>query len=117
MAIVVVIVMLIVVIAVILAVPVPFVDLPALLVVVVVRMGPVSARIGRPLPPPGDPDIVVAMHSPIAIRPGITISRDWRPYFIANRWRCGADVNLNLAECRDCQGRNSEDTTNPSCFQ
>lgn len=107
----------IMVIAVILAVPVPFVHLPALLVVVVVRMGPVSARIGRPLPRPGDPHIVVATHSPIAIRPGISFSRHRRSYFIADRWRCGADVNLNLAECGDCQGRYSEDTTNPSCFQ
>jgi hypothetical protein len=69
------------------------------------------------LPRPGDPDIVVATHSPIAIRPGITFPRHWRSYFIADGWRCGADVNLDLAECRDCQGRYSEDTTNPSCFQ
>ena len=57
------------VVAMVFVIPVAFVDLPSLPIVVVVGMGPIGARIGWPLPDAGDPDVAVAVHSPIAVDP------------------------------------------------
>ena len=97
-------VMIIVVIAMVFAVPVPFMDLPALLVVVVVGMAPVGAGIGWPLPNAGNPDVAAAVHAPVPIDPGVAFPGHGRPYLIAERWWRWADINLDLAECRNCQG-------------
>jgi len=96
------------VVAVVLVVPVPFMDLPSLLVVVVVRMGPVGPGVGRPLPDAGDPDVASAAISPVTVDPGVAFSGHRRPCLIAQRWRRGADINVNLAKCRDGQGRCGE---------
>jgi hypothetical protein len=95
-------VMIVVVIAVIFAVPMAFMNLPALLIVVVVGMAPVGAGIGWPLPDAGYPDIATATRAPVPIDPGVAFSRHGRPGLVADwrRWR--ADINLNLAECRNC---------------
>jgi hypothetical protein len=95
-------VMIVVVVAMVLAVPVTFVHLPALLVVVVVGMGPVGAGVGWPLPDAGDPDVVVAANSPVAIDPGVAFSWHGRPDLIADCRRRRPDIDLDLAECRDC---------------
>jgi hypothetical protein len=100
-----VVVMVVMVIAMVFAVPVAFMYLPALLVVVVVRMAPVCASVGRPLPCAWDPDVAVATRPPIAINPGVAFSRHGRYYLVAD-WRWWrADIDLDLAECRYCQGR------------
>jgi hypothetical protein len=107
--IVVVVVVLVVMVAVVFVIPVAFVHLPALLVVVVVGMGPIGTGIGRPLPDSGNPDVAAFALAPVAIDPRVAFSWHGGPHFIADRWRRGADINLNLAECRDCQGgRDSE---------
>ncbi len=105
-----VIVMIVVVVAMVLAIPVAFVHLPALLVVVVVRMAPVGAGVRRPLPNAWNPDIMIAANSPVAIDPSVAFSGQGRPDFIADGWRWGADIDLDLAECRDCQSRSCDDT-------
>jgi hypothetical protein len=92
----------VVVIAMIFVVPMAFMHLPATLIVVVVRMAPISSWIGRPLPNSRDPDIPSATSSPVAINPGIAIARKRRPHFIANGWRRRTDVDLDLAERRNC---------------
>ena len=84
------------------AVPVALMSLPALPVVVVVGMAPVGAGVGWPLPSAGDPDIVTAARAPVPIDPGVAFSRHDRSYFIADWWRWGADIDLDLAECRNC---------------
>ena len=92
----------VVVIAMVFMIPMAFMHLPATLIVVIVRMAPVSSRVGRPLPNPGDPDIASAASSPVAINPDVTLSWKGGPCFISyGRWR--AEVNLDLAECRDCE--------------
>jgi hypothetical protein len=96
------IVMIVVVVVMVFAVPVAFVHLPALLVVVVVGMAPVGAGVGWPLPDTWNPDIAVAAGSPVAIDPGVAFSWHGRPDLIADCWRRGPDIDLNLAECRDC---------------
>jgi len=98
-------VMVVMVIAMVFAVPVAFMYLPTLLVVVVVGMAPVRAGVGWPLPSAWDPDVAVATRPPIAINPGVTFSWHGRYYLIADWRRWGADIDLDLAECRSCQGR------------
>ncbi len=92
----------VVVIAVVIAIPVPLVHLPALLVVVVVGVAPVGAGVGWPLPAAWNPDIVIAPNSPVALDPGIALSRHDRSGFIADWWRCGPEIDLDLAKCRYC---------------
>src|ERR1700724_2608509 len=92
------------VIAVVFVVPVPFMNLPASLVVVVVGMAPVGAGVRWSLPDAGDPDVAVATRPPIAINPGVTFSWHWRPYLISHRWG-RAEIDLDLTECRGCEGR------------
>jgi len=95
-------VVIVVVIAMVFAVPVAFMNPPTFAVVVVVGMTPVGAGVGRPLPSAGDPDIVAAARAPVPIDPGVAFSRHDRSYFIADWWRWGADIDLDLAECRNC---------------
>ena len=97
-----VVVMIVVVVAMVFAVPVALMNLPTLPVVVVVGMAPVGAGVGRPLPSAGDPDIVAAARAPVPIDPGEAFFRDGRSYLIAVWWRRGADIDLDLAECRNC---------------
>jgi hypothetical protein len=92
----------VVVITMVVVIPVAFMHLPALLVVVVVRMAPIGAGVRWPLPHAGGPDIAAAALSPIAIDPDEAFSRHRRSYLIPDRWRRSADINLDLAECRDC---------------
>jgi hypothetical protein len=86
----------VVMIAMVFVVPMAFMHLPATLIVVVVRMAPVSSRVGRPLPNPRDPVIPATAISPVAIHPGIALSGHRRPYLIPHGWR-SAKVDLNLA--------------------
>jgi hypothetical protein len=106
-----VVVIVVVVIAMIFVIPVAFVHLPATLIVVVVGVGPVGAGIGRPLPCTWNPDIVAAARHPVPIDPDEAFRGHGRRDFIADWWRRGSDVDLDLAECRDCQGRCSDETT------
>jgi hypothetical protein len=91
----------VVVIAVVFVVPVPFVNLPTLLIVVVVGMAPVGAGVRWPLPDAGNPDVAVATRAPIAINPGVAFSWHGRPYLVSHRWR-RAEIDLDLTECRGC---------------
>jgi hypothetical protein len=100
----------VVVIAMVFVVPMALMHLPATLIVVVVRMAPVSACVGWALPNPWDPDIPSAASSPVAVNPDEAFSWKGRPHFIANGWRRRPDVNLDLAECRDCQSGCCEGT-------
>jgi hypothetical protein len=102
MIVVVMIAVVVVVIAMVIVVPMAFMHLPATVIMVVVRMTPVGSRVGRPLPAPGDPDIPPTAWSPVAVDPGVAFSRHGWPYLIANGRRRRADVDLYLAECRNC---------------
>jgi hypothetical protein len=90
------------VIAVVVAIPVAFMHLPAPLVVVVVRMAPIGASVRWPLPHARNPDIAAVALTPIAIDPDVAFCRNRRSYLIPDWWRRSADINLDLAECRDC---------------
>lgn len=100
----------VVMIAMVFVVPMPLMHLPATLIVVVVRMAPVSSRVGRPLPNSRDPDIPATAISPVAIHPGIAFSGQRRPDLVPQGWR-SAKVDLNLAQSGNCKGRCCDDTT------
>ena len=89
-------------IAMVFVVPMAFMHRPAALIVVIVRMAPVSSRIRWPLPNSWHPDIPPAANSPVAIHPDKTFARKRWPYLITNGWWRRADVNLDLAERRNC---------------
>ena len=89
-------------IAMVFVVPMAFMYLPAALIVVIVRMAPVSSRIRWPLPNSRHPNIPSAANSPIAIDPDKTFAGQRWPYFIPNRRRRGADIDLDLAERWNC---------------
>jgi len=95
-----VIVVIVVVIAMVFAIPVALMNLPAFAIVVVVGVGPVGAGVGWPLPCAGDPDVAAAACGPVAVGPDEAFCRHGRPDLIADRWRRGADIDLDLAECR-----------------
>jgi hypothetical protein len=92
---------------VILMIPVPFMHLPALTVVIIVRVVPICPFVGRTVPAPCYPAIVMPMRSPIPLDPGV--ARTWtRPTLLVavRRW-CASDVHANLSRSRD--GENSRE--------
>ena len=74
-------------------VPMALMHMPSIVVMVVMRMAPVSPRIRRPLPHSRNPDIVPMVGSPVAINPDIAFARYRRASLIADRWRRCADRN------------------------
>src|SRR5258708_27918305 len=52
-------------------VPVPFVHLPTLPVVVVVRVAPVGSGVGWAVPASSDPDVASVVDTPVAVNPFI----------------------------------------------
>jgi hypothetical protein len=94
-----------IVLVVILMIPVAFMHLPALTVVIIVRVVPICPFIGSTLPAPGYPTIVMPMRGPVSLDPGV--ARTWtRPTLLVavRRW-CASDVYANLSRSRD--GENS----------
>ena len=88
-------------------VPVTFMHLPALLVVIVVGMVPVSAGIGRALPTASSPDIAASIVAPVAFGPDIALAghrgTDFNP---EGRW-VAADVDVNLGKGGSGEGEKS----------
>ena len=78
-------------------VPVAFVQLPALLVMIIVRMIPVGSFVGRTVPVSLDPAVVAAVRGPISFYPGVAGARHGSTSLVAKRWRCGSDVHRNLS--------------------
>jgi hypothetical protein len=107
----------VVMIAMIFVVPVSFVHLPSLLVVVVVRMGPVSASVGWTIPAAGNPDVPTVVNSPVAVDPGIPVSGHRWAYFVAHRRRCSADVDADLPKQWHCQGDCGDSSKKPFHLQ
>lgn len=86
----------VVVVVVVLVIPVPFVHLPALLVVIVVGMVPVGTGIGWLHPDAGMPDVTAPIVAPVALGPHKTNSRHGWLNFVAKGWRSAADEDVDL---------------------
>src|ERR1700692_3370391 len=101
---------------VILMIPVPFMQLPALPVVIIVRMIPICPFIGRTIPAPCHPPIAMAMRDPVPVDPGI--ARTWLgPALLVpvGRW-CASDVHANLSRSGDGEGSCEHYATHPIQF-
>jgi hypothetical protein len=88
----------VVVVAVIFMIPVAFMVGPSTVIVVVVRVVPRRALIGRPAPLSGGPDISAPVPVPIAIDPGV--ARTWHrsPRFVTQWRRFMANVDTDLGK-------------------
>src|SRR3984885_11571798 len=97
----------IVVVAVVFMAPITLVEGLALRVVIVVRLGPVSASVRRPLPHSMPPLIPSAAPKPVAIDPGIAWTRHRRPHLVAQRWRSRTDVYADSGKggSRECRSQ------------
>src|ERR1700722_7223679 len=109
-------VVLIVVVAVVFMIPMALMDRPALLVMVIVRMAPVRALIGRPLPRSTSPVIPSAVPGPRALGPNI--ARTWHRSLdlIPHRWRSTTDIDAHLGKCRSRKSRSQDRAHNPFRF-
>ncbi len=101
-------VMMFIVVAVIFMIPMTLVHPPSLLVVVIVRMAPIGAGVGRPIPAAGNPDIPSALVAPITIHPAIAFPRVGWANFVAQRRRRLPDINPNLTKRRNCKNCRSD---------
>ena len=77
-------------------VPVSFVELPALLVVIIVRMIPVGSFVRRMVPASRNPAIMAAIGSPISLNPGVSGAGHWSAGLDAQGWWRRSDVDRNL---------------------
>ena len=85
-------------IAVVFPVPVAFPELPAPVVVVIMRMRPERSRVWRSHPSSRNPHIPSAHPVPIAVRPDVLWSWHRRPYLVAQRRRCRSNINTDLPQ-------------------
>jgi hypothetical protein len=86
-------------------VPMTFMQLPALLKVVIVRVVPVSSLVGRLVPPSGNPPVAMPVGLPIAVNPGIAGAGSVPTSFVAEGRRRASDVQGNLREAGDGESR------------
>lgn len=100
---VIVIVIVVMVIAVVLMIPVTFVNLPALLVVVIVGMSPIRSWVWWTIPAAGDPCVAISAPVPVAIDPGISFAWHWRTSFVPHGWWCLPNIDSNLSKCGNCE--------------
>lgn len=86
---------------VVLTIPVAFMQSPAFTIVIVVRMKPICSFVGRTLPMPCRPPVVMPIRGPIPLNPNV--ARAWnRPtLLVAQRRWWGSDVHPNLCRSRD----------------
>jgi hypothetical protein len=90
-------------------VPVAFMHLPALLVMVIVRIAPVGASVRRALPDTMHPHVMSSTVAPIAVGPDVSLTRHRRTHLVSQRWRRAANVHMDLGDggCSECGKDNS----------
>ena len=86
---------------VILMIPMSFVQLPALPVVIIMRMVPVCPLIGRTVPAAGYPSIVTPVRGPVAVDPSVSWTWKGPAPLETQRRRCDSDVHPDLRQGRD----------------
>lgn len=101
--------MIIVVIAVIFTIPMAFVQMPAIVVAIIVRVTPIGAGIRRTIPSPGNPNVTTPIYAPVSVNPGIAFAWHLRAALIAHWWRRAPDDDADLRRGLSCESssRNS----------
>ena len=82
-------------------IPVSLVQLPAFFIVVVMRVAPVGALVGRTIPSSLDPAVVAAIGGPVSFYPGVARTGHRSAGLVAKWWRRGSDVDGNLGRAGD----------------
>jgi hypothetical protein len=85
----------------ILMIPVPFMHLPTLTIVIIVRMVPIGPFIGRTIPAPCYPPIVMSMRGPVPVDPGVAWARFWPTLLEPVGRGRASNVHANLCRSRD----------------
>src|SRR6266849_1884333 len=86
---------------VILAIPVAFMQSPAFTIVIVVGMRPICPFVGRTLPTPRHPPVVMPIRGPIPLDPDVARARHRPTLLVPHRRGRGSDVHGNLRRSRD----------------
>src|SRR6266478_1744386 len=86
---------------VVLTIPVAFMPSPAFTIVIVVRMIPIRPFVGRTLPTPRHPPVVVPIRGPVSLDPNVAGARNRPTLLVTQRRRCASDVHGNLCRSRD----------------
>src|SRR5258708_37792018 len=81
--------------------PMTFMQPPALLFMVIVRMAPVGALKRRLGPMTRDPRVVAALRCPVSLGPYVAGARRIRLPFIAGGRRARPNIDFNLRRSRD----------------
>jgi len=88
---------------VILMIPVAFMHPPAFTIVIVMRMAPIRPFVGRTVPTPCHPTVVMPIRGPVPLDPNVARARNRpAPLVTQRRWR-GSDVYPNLCRSRNCE--------------
>ena len=101
---------------VVLTIPVAFMQSPAFTIMIVVRMKPICSFVGRTLPMPCHPPVVMPIRGPIPLNPNV--ARAWnRPtLLVAQRRWWGSDVHPNLCRSRDGESDSEQYSAYPICL-
>ena len=86
---------------VVLMIPVAFMQSPALTIVIVVRMRPIRPFVGRTLPMPRHPPVVMPIRGPVSLDSDIARARNRPTLLVTQRWWRTSDVHGNLCRSRD----------------
>jgi uncharacterized protein (DUF983 family) len=77
-----------------------FVEMPAVVVMIVVGVVPIAAGVRRTVPTSANPHVASLVDSPIAIDPSVSFARRRRAALVAQRRRSATDDDTDLRECR-----------------
>src|SRR6266478_3048935 len=101
---------------VVLTIPVAFMPSPAFTIVIVVRMIPIRAFVGRTLPTPRHPPVVMPIRSPVPLDPDVARARNRPTLLVTQRRRCASDVHGNLRRSRDGESDGEQYSAYPIQF-
>src|SRR5260221_8913762 len=101
---------------VVLTIPVAFMPSPAFTIVVVVWMVPIRPFVGRTLPVPFHPSVMVPVRSPVPLDPDVARARNRpTPLITQGRWRA-PDVHGNLCRSRNAESGRKQYSAHPIQF-
>jgi hypothetical protein len=97
-------------------IPVAVVQPPAFPVMIVVRMAPISTLVGRTLPTPRHPPVVMPIRGPIPFDPDVARARNRPTLLVAQRWWWRSDVHPDLCRSRDGESDSEQYSAHPIQF-
>jgi hypothetical protein len=101
---------------VILMIPVAFVQPPAFTIVIIVRMKPIRPFVGRALPVPFHPSVVMPIRGPVPLDPDEARARNRPAPLVTHRWWWRSDVHPDLCRSRDGESDCEQYSADPIQF-